>query len=57
MNENKWNSRKLLVVAVIGAGASVLLFMGKLSPDQFVDLIKWSGVGYFGAQGYVDSRQ
>ncbi len=48
-------SRKAIVVVVVVAAATVALLSGKLTQDQWTDLVKWVTVAWLGAQAAEDA--
>lgn len=49
-----WISKKLLFAMFVVAAATVLAAMSKIDADQWLELVKYVGLGYLGVQGGVD---
>ncbi len=49
-----WISKKLLFALLIVVAATVLAGMDKISAEQWIEIVKYVGLGYLGVQGGLD---
>ncbi len=50
-------SRKFWVTVALLGTATVALFTGRLSSDQWIEVAKWVGPGYLIGQGIADAAR
>jgi hypothetical protein len=49
MTDNKFTSRKLLIMAGIFVASTTFVFTGHMEIEQFMEMMKWAFLTYAGA--------